>query len=129
MSSSLTKYLLDQIKWLGYDIDIEACKISAKDQDGRELYMVSIDNGDPARTVSGDPAPHPPLRRHRAEGRAGVKRPKLHKMTRTHFRAIGASRWPPNGPNEHPNRRSNRRSARCWGVAAPASLRFLGGAL
>jgi len=32
MSSSLTKYLLDQIKWLGYDIDIEAYRISAKEQ-------------------------------------------------------------------------------------------------
>ena len=46
MSSSLTKYLLDQIKWLGYDIDIEACRISAKDQCSGELYIVSIDNGD-----------------------------------------------------------------------------------
>ena len=46
MSSSLTKYLLDQIQWLGYDIDIEAYRISAKDQDSGELYTVSIDNGD-----------------------------------------------------------------------------------
>ena len=46
MSSSLTKYLLDQIKWLGYDIDIEACRISAKAQGSGELYIVSIDNGD-----------------------------------------------------------------------------------
>ena len=37
MSSSLTKYLLDQIKWLGYDVDIEACRISDKDQDSGEL--------------------------------------------------------------------------------------------
>ncbi len=37
MSSSLTKYLLDQIKWLGYDIDIEACRTSAKDQASGEL--------------------------------------------------------------------------------------------
>jgi len=46
MSSSLTKYLLDQIKWLGYDIDIEACRISATDQNIGELYAVSVDNGD-----------------------------------------------------------------------------------
>ena len=46
MSSSLTEYLLDQIKWLGYDIDIKACRISAKDQDSGELYIVSIDNDD-----------------------------------------------------------------------------------
>ena len=46
MSSSLTKHVLDQIKWRGYDIDIEACRISAKDQDGGELYIVSLDNGD-----------------------------------------------------------------------------------
>ena len=46
MSISLTKYLLEQIKWLGYDIDIEACRISAKDQGSGELYIVSIDNGD-----------------------------------------------------------------------------------
>ena len=46
MSSSLTKDLLDQIKWLGYDIDIEACRISAKDQGSGELHIVSIGNGD-----------------------------------------------------------------------------------
>ena len=46
MSSSPTKYLLAQIKWLGYDIDIKACRISAKDQGRGEMYIVSIDNGD-----------------------------------------------------------------------------------